>query len=134
MIRRVCSPYNVNGVALACLPEALDDVDYVNGYVSQVLRGREELQKELGERGIRFWPSHANFVLANFGSLKSAFVQAMRRRGILVRDRSSDPGCGGCVRITVGTVEQTARLLEVLGEALGEISQQSVGVERIAAK
>jgi histidinol-phosphate aminotransferase len=134
MVRRVCSPYNVNGVALACLPEALDDVNYVSDYVSQVLQGREKLQKELGERGIPYWPSRANFVLANFGSLKTAFIHAMRRRGILVRDRSGDPGCEGCVRITVGTVNQTTQLLNVFREALDEIGQQSSAVERIAAK
>ena len=33
----------------------------------------------------------------------------MRDRGVLVRDRSNDPGCDGCVRITIGTREHTAQ-------------------------
>ena len=42
----------------------------------------------------------------------------MRQQGMLVRDRSNDPGCGGCVRITLGTVAQTDRLLAALREVL----------------
>jgi histidinol-phosphate aminotransferase len=45
----------------------------------------------------------------------------MRARGILVRDRSRDHGCDGCVRITLGTTEQTERLLRALRETLAEI-------------
>jgi len=120
-VRRVSSPYNVNGVALACLPTALADADYVRQFVGQVCEGREELQQEFSKRGIQYWPSRANFVLANFGPLKNALIQSMRSRGILVRDRSRDPGCEGCVRITLGTTEQTTRLLGALRETLAEI-------------
>jgi histidinol-phosphate aminotransferase len=45
----------------------------------------------------------------------------MRTRGILLRDRSRDYGCEGCVRITLGTREQTARLRRALRETLAEI-------------
>jgi hypothetical protein len=48
-------------------------------------------------------------------------VEQMRRRGILVRDRNSDPGCAGCVRITLGNRGQTGRLLRELPEALAAI-------------
>ena len=121
IVRRVSSPYNVNGVALACLPSALADGSYIRQYVEQVREGRAQLQDEFRNRGIPYWPSEANFVLARFGPLKSAFVQAMRTRGILVRDRSRDYGCDGCVRITVGTTEHTNRLLVALREVLEEI-------------
>jgi len=120
-VSRVSSPYNVNGIALACLPVALQDGDYVRNYVGQVRQGREELQQAFRRHGIPFWPSEANFVLARFGELKTAFVNSMRARGILVRDRSRDPGCDGCVRITIGTMEQTVRLLNALEETLAEV-------------
>jgi histidinol-phosphate aminotransferase len=53
----------------------------------------------------------------------------MRARGILVRDRSRDYGCEGCVRITLGTTEQTARLLQALREVLAEIGAKEVGAK-----
>jgi histidinol-phosphate aminotransferase len=129
MVNRVSSPYNVNGIALACLPVALQDCNYVSDYVGHVRQGRDLLQQEFAQWGIRSWPSRANFVLASFGSLKGVFIQSMRGRGILVRDRSSDYGCEGCVRITLGTLEQTARLLKELRETL-----MALGIKEATAK
>lgn len=124
-VRRIASPYNVNGVALACLPSALADREYVTAYVEAVRRGRDRLQAELAALGMPFWPSHANFVLVRFGPARENFISAMRQRGILVRDRNSDPGCGGCVRITIGTEAHTDRLIAVLRE----YAQQRRGAE-----
>jgi histidinol-phosphate aminotransferase len=123
-VRRVSSPYNVNAVALACLPEALSDQEYIEQYVCDVRQARKLLEEMLESRGIQFWPSHANFVLARVGpnaESSTAFVESMKKRGILVRDRSSDPGCEGCLRITLGTREHTDRLLTALHETLEEL-------------
>jgi histidinol-phosphate aminotransferase len=38
--------------------------------------------------------------------------------GVLVRDRSNDPGCDGCVRITIGTREQMREAVDVLKQAM----------------
>jgi histidinol-phosphate aminotransferase len=70
--------------------------------------------------GIKYWASEANFVLAHFGAARQALVAAMRQRGILVRDRNSDPGCAGCIRITVGAEAHTAVLLAALRECVAE--------------
>lgn len=121
MVRRVASPYNVNAAALACLPEALADKAYVEAYVAQVRCGRERLERELRALGIRFWPSEANFILFLIGEKRPEFVEAMRRRGILVRDRNRDPGCAGCVRISLGTEAQNKTAILALHEVLQEI-------------
>ena len=125
MVRRVSSPYNLNSVALACLPDALADQRYIRDYAADVLHGRTRLERELRERGIKFWPSRANFVLMYFGSSAPAFIAAMRERGILVRDRSKDPGCDGCVRITLGSAKDNDRLFAVLPEVLQEAGVSS---------
>jgi histidinol-phosphate aminotransferase len=126
MVRRVSSPYSVNTVALLALPAALDDREFVASYVAQVKAGRARLEHELSQVGIRWWQSEANFVLMKIGKRHREFVVAMRQRGILVRDRSGDPGCDGCVRITLGTSKQTDRLLAALREVLAELM---LGVE-----
>jgi len=120
-VRRATSPYNLNSVALACLPAALSDQDYVRAYVEEALEGRRELESELKSRGVRFWPSRANFVLIDLGDRLKPFIGEMRARGILVRDRSRDPLCQGCVRITVGIREHNQQLIASLGEVLSEI-------------
>jgi len=114
MVRRAASPYNVNAVALAVLPEALRDQQYVKNYVAEVQHGRGLLQRELRALGLECWSSHANFVLVRVGPAHAEFIQALRTRGILVRDRNSDPGCEGCVRLTVGSGEDMRALIDAL--------------------
>lgn len=75
----------------------------------------------LQELGIPFWPSAANFVLMRIGPKHADLVRAMRAHGILLRDRSSDPGCEGCVRVTVGVEEHVSRALAALKSSLAEI-------------
>ncbi len=121
LVRRVASPYSVNAIALAILPVALEDTDHTRCYVSQVKNGRERLEGELRTLRIHYWPSQANFLLLLIGKRHREFVMAMRQRGILVRDRSADPGCEGCVRVTIGTTEQMDRLIAALREAAAEL-------------
>ena len=116
VVRRGSSPYNLNSVALACLPDALADQEFIRDYVAQAVEGRQELESELAAWDIRFWPSRANFVLFHLGERCKPFIREMRERGILVRDRSSDPGCQDCVRITVGLREHNQRMLTNLRE------------------
>jgi histidinol-phosphate aminotransferase len=117
-MRRVLSPYSVNSLALACLPPALEDEAYLRWYVGEVLAARAEFEAALDAAGIRRWPSRANFVLVEIGARHGEFVQRMRAAGVLVRDRSSDPGCDGCVRITIGTREQMRHAASALSDTM----------------
>ena len=120
-VRRVLSPYSVNSLALACLPPALEDAEYLDWYVAEVLAARTEFEQEIDRAGLRRWPSHANFVLVDIGTRHREFVQQMREAGVLVRDRSSDPGCEGRVRITVGIRAQMREAAAALHAAVAEI-------------
>jgi histidinol-phosphate aminotransferase len=120
-VRKVSSPYNVNGVALECLPAAVADEEYLAWYSEQVRTGRERMMNGLREFGVPFFPSHANFVLMNIGPKHKALVDAMRAHGVLLRDRSTDPGCDGFVRITIGLEEHVTRGLDALKASLREI-------------
>lgn len=120
-LHKTSSPYNVNGIALAVLPEAVADRDYLEWYVTEIHQGRERICTALEELGVRTWPSAANFVLMDIGAKHKQLVEAMRARGVLLRDRSTDPGCDGYVRITVGLEEQVTRGLAALKESLAEI-------------
>lgn len=117
-LRKVSSPYNVNGVALAVLPEALADGAYLDWYALQVHQGRERIFEALGELGVRTWPSAANFVLMDIGPRHKQLCEVMREKGVLLRDRSSDPGCEGFVRLTVGPEEHVTRGIEALRATL----------------
>ena len=120
-VRKVSSPYNVNGVALDCLPLALADEEYVAWYSEQVRVGRERMMDGLRKLGVPFFPSHANFVLMNIGAKHKGLVAAMRAHGVLLRDRSTDPGCDGFVRITIGVEDHVTQGLAALKVCLNEI-------------
>jgi len=117
-IRRVLSPYSVNSVALACLPPALKDTTYLDWYVGEVLAARTGFEAALDAAKVRRWPSRANFILVDIGAKHAEFVRLMRNAGVLVRDRSSDPGCDGRVRITICTREQMRHATEALNNAM----------------
>src|SRR5947209_13278935 len=57
MLRKVASPYNVNGIGLACLPYAIADREFLANYVRQVLQGRARLMIQLTCQGVPYWIS-----------------------------------------------------------------------------
>jgi len=113
-VRRLAPPFNVNGLALACLPEALADGEFVSSCVIAVKRERARLDAAFSKYGIRTWPSHGNFVLADLGKWHAEFTAELAKEGIHVRDRGADPACAGCVRITIGTSAEMDRLYSAL--------------------
>jgi histidinol-phosphate aminotransferase len=113
-LHKAQSPYSVNSLAVMAAQAAVADRQYVEQYVAEVLAARELLCVGLEKLGIPYVPSSANFVLGRFGDRAVEVRDALRGRAILVRDRSYE--APGCVRITVGTREQTKTLLAALEE------------------
>jgi histidinol-phosphate aminotransferase len=112
-LQKAQSPYSVNMLAALAAQEAVKDPDYVKSYVAEALAARDLLSSGLTRLNISFIPSQANFVLADFGSRAIEIRDSLRSHAILVRDRSYE--APGCVRITVGTLAQAARVLDELG-------------------
>ena len=106
------SPYSVNSLAALAAEAAVQDPEYVSEYVAEALESRDVLTAGLEKLGIEYVPSSANFVLGYFGARAVEVRDALREKAILVRDRSYE--IPGGVRITVGTREQAARVLEEL--------------------
>lgn len=113
-MRRAQSPYSVNTAALVAAEAAICETGFLRNYVHEVIRSREDLCEALFRLGIRVFPSGGNFVLADFGRRAPALLRALRRRGILLRDRQRDFGRVGYVRISIGTRAQTRRLIRTL--------------------
>ena len=108
-LHKAQSPYSVNMLAAMAASEAADDQDYINSTVQEVLAARTLLTEGLRRIGIDYVPSVANFVLIYAGDRAKQICNALLEQAILVRDRSYE--IKGAVRITVGTREQTTRIL-----------------------
>jgi histidinol-phosphate aminotransferase len=117
-LRRVVPPYSINICAAAALPAAFGDTAYYDWYLGQVAQSKMMLYDTLERLGVAHWKSNANFVLARFTGRGARVASALAARGIHVRDRSRDPGCADCLRITAGVVDHTRELLAALEEVL----------------
>jgi len=117
-LRRSLPPYSLNVMAATALPAALEDRAFVGWYRLQVEQSRELVYAACDRWGLPYWRSHANFVLVRVGPAAPAIVDALAERRIFVRDRSTQPGCAGCIRVTTGVVEHTAACLAALEEVL----------------
>jgi histidinol-phosphate aminotransferase len=109
-LRKAQSPFSVNVLALMAARAAVQDREYVANYVAEILAAREMACAGLKKLGVRYFTTHSNFVLFDAGDRAISIRDALRERGVLVRDRSYE--IPGCVRLTIGTRAQIARFLE----------------------
>jgi histidinol-phosphate aminotransferase len=98
------SPYSVNMLAALAARAAVRDGEYVAQYVKEILAARDLACAGFDRLGIRFYPSRANFVLFYAGDRAIPIRDALREKGVLIRDRSYE--IEGCVRVTIGTRAQ----------------------------
>jgi histidinol-phosphate aminotransferase len=117
-LRRVIPVYSVNIAAVVALQAALEDRAYVAGYLRQVAESKAMLYDACDRLGLEHWKSAANFVLVRVGDRVGGLIAAAAVRGVYLRDRSNEPGCAGCVRITTGIVEHTRRAVVVMEDVL----------------
>jgi histidinol-phosphate aminotransferase len=115
-LQKASSPFPVNTAALVAAEAACRDRAFVRNYVREIRHSREELERGLTKLGIHTFQSAANFLLADFGPRAPAILRKLARQGILLRDRTSDFGRPGYVRITIGTRAQTRRLLRAIAK------------------
>lgn len=113
---KVISPYSVNGIAVTCAFAALDDYDYVKEYVKEVNKSKIRLYNTLEKLNVKYYKSDANFLLIDVGDKCYDYCEKLKQKGILVRNRTNDQLLEGCVRITIGTDEQTEKLIKALEE------------------
>ncbi len=111
-LKKAQSPYSVNALAAMSARIAVQDQAFVEEYVLEVLTAKELLYVGLERLKIPYIKSMANFVLFEAGDRAVEIRDALRDRGVLIRDRSYE--IPGAVRVTVGTRDQIQRFLDEL--------------------
>ena len=117
-IREAIPVYSVNLAAVVAVQAALSDLDYLRAYLRQVAESKAMLYAVCDRLGLQYWPSRSNFVLVCAGDRADALVNGAFDRGVYIRNRSTEPGCAGCIRIGTGIVEHTRRLVQIMEEVL----------------
>jgi histidinol-phosphate aminotransferase len=115
VLNRIKPPYNIGQATQEIVLKALDGTDIVNEMIRQIVQMRNDLAVKISSLSsvIHVYPSEANFLLVKITNARKIYHELLNL-GIVVRDRSSAPGCTDCLRITVGTKEQNDKLLDTL--------------------
>jgi histidinol-phosphate aminotransferase len=117
-IRLAVPVYSVNIAAVSAVQAALADRAHLRNYLAQVEQSKALVYAACDRLGLQYWKSAANFVLVRAGDRLDAVLDAAAAHKIYLRDRSSEPGCEGCLRVATGVVEHTRRFIDVLEEVL----------------
>jgi histidinol-phosphate aminotransferase len=117
-IRRAIPVYSVNIAAAVAVEAALQDLEHLKQYLREVAESKAMLYAACDRLGLKYWQSASNFVLVCAGDRTEMLVKGAFDRGIYLRDRSTEPGCAGCLRIATGVVEHTRRAIAVIDEVL----------------
>lgn len=114
-MNQVKYPYNISVVNQQKAIELLQNILPAKERIDIIKKEREALIIKLTQmKGVeKVFPSQANFLLVRFKD-KDIIFNGLQSKGIIVRDRSSLPGCSGCLRITVGTPQENKALLDAL--------------------
>lgn len=117
LLNAVKPPYNVNRLTQQAALDALRQKAQQQQEVRTILGQRALVQQYLASLEFvqRIYPSNANFILAKVDDPRATY-QYLMERGIIVRDRSRQPGCDGCLRFTVGTPKENEKLFKALLE------------------
>jgi len=115
VLSRIKYPYNLGVLTQQKGMELLDNEQQKNGWVAIILKEREKMMEKLKKYPfvVKVFPTDANFVLVKTHDPRGIYQHLVDEK-IIVRDRSSIALCEGCLRISIGSPEENATLIEAL--------------------
>lgn len=115
VVNKIKPPYNVNELTQQKAFERVNAAELVTKEIKDILQGKKELLKVLHE--VRFiekvYRSDANFVLVKVDNANKRY-QELLNKGIVVRNRTTQPLCENTLRFTIGTKDENEQLIAVL--------------------
>ncbi|OHA65194.1 MAG: hypothetical protein A2672_01765 [Candidatus Wildermuthbacteria bacterium RIFCSPHIGHO2_01_FULL_49_22b] len=113
---KIRGPYDVNMFAKTAIVAALADLPYFERYIAEVMReAKPKVEEFFRAKGVKFYPGVANFLLVE-PKEPEKLIKNLQEQGILVRPREDPPGT---VRISIGTLQDTERLILAYSRAMG---------------
>lgn len=115
VLNRIKPPYNVNELTQQKAISQLEKSELTKQQVSNILEERAVLVNNLERVNYisKIYPSDANFVLAKVDDASKRYNQLIEK-GIVIRNRTTQPGCENCLRFTIGTPEENKILIDTL--------------------
>lgn len=130
VLNKIKPPYNVNQLTQEVALKALQNQQQRKKEVMTIVANRNLLVSELQKISFvkKIYPSDANFLLVQVDDAHLRYKQLIKK-GIIVRNRSNQPLCKNCLRITVGTASEHKTLIKAINDL--ELSSQGFSKETI---
>jgi len=117
VLHRLKLPYNLNVLTQKKALEKISNSALIQEKIDRIIEGRDFVISQLGTIDCitKIYPTDANFVLVQFDDATKRYKQLIAK-GIVVRNRSTQPLCDSTLRLTIGTREENLNLLKALKE------------------
>ena len=117
VLNNIKLPYNLNTLTQDTAIKILDNIGEYKEKVATIKSEREKLFNELKDLPFvqKVFPSEANYILCRFKDANATYDYLVEK-GIIVRNRTNQPNCENCLRITVGTPDDNQTLIKYLKE------------------
>ena len=117
VLNKIKPPYNINQLTQIKALERLEALSDVKNEVQNILEQRNILRNALAPITFikQIYPSDANFILAKVDDANLRYHQLIEK-GIVVRNRTTQPLCENCLRFTVGTADENDILIKTLNQ------------------
>jgi histidinol-phosphate aminotransferase len=124
-LNNIKAPYNINLATQQLALNALEQAASVRQWTETLCKERARVAPLLGTFSfvVKVYPSDANFILLQVTDANELYRFLLEHQ-VVVRNRSNQPGCEACLRITIGTAEENDLLLKIFNDYARIISGQ----------
>ena len=114
ILNKIKPPYNINNLSQETAIKKLEQTT-LDFQVKKIISERKKMVESLVSIPYveKIYPSDANFILIKVDDANKRYNQLIEK-GIVIRNRSNQPLCENCLRITIGTKEENEKLISVL--------------------
>ncbi|WP_396169815.1 histidinol-phosphate transaminase [Flavobacterium sp.] len=115
VLNKIKPPYNVNELTQLRALERLSDPEIIKSEINLIIAQREELLKVLVDVKFveKIYPTEANFILIKVDDANKRYDELIAK-GIVIRNRTTQPLCENTLRLTIGTEIENKKLMEAL--------------------
>lgn len=111
------APFNTNTLGQLAAISAIADQEFIKACKEENRKGLQQYYRFCEEEQLPYYPSHGNFILIDFSTDGDEVFQYLLERGFIVRSGKA-LGFPSSVRVTVGSPEQNAEIIEIMKEYL----------------
>jgi histidinol-phosphate aminotransferase len=115
VLNKIKPPYNVNELTQKRALERLANPTQIKEEINSIIAQREQLLKVLSEVKFvsKIYPTEANFILIKVDNANQRYDELIAK-GIVIRNRTTQPLCVNTLRLTIGTEEENQKLIAAL--------------------